>query len=367
MTENEHLEYIKELLAYDIPEFTPPEDGFLEIAGLSHYENINSKIYAYFLNRQKEPEIAEKFLTALFDLIKQKKVDKIISIDDFDVSTEYATKKGRIDILIRDKENESAIIIENKIFHYLNNPLEEYFDFIEGETENKVGVLLTLHQLSPKELESLDKNYINITHKEWVDKIKALGLPANLNPKKYIYLNDFFQTINNLTTEINMNELAKFYFNHTEKVNSALNALHEAQKFVANQLEILAQTLNLTLFGKTYVWRSVLNNDNYNNICYTIYFEPIFTSEKNISISITLEGDKLEKKSTLLALIREDLLKDKKLDTNKGANFCHFITKYYTLNNDEIETLSSTLKKYIDNDFEPIMEIINPQLIQNKK
>lgn len=359
--ENEHLENIKELLAYDIPEFTPPDDGFLEIIGLSHYENINSKIYAYFLNQQKEPEIAEKFLAALFELIQQKKADKIISFDDYEVSTEYATNKGRIDILIEDKNNGSAIIIENKIYHFLDNPLEEYFEYINGKPKNKVGVLLTLHHLSTQELKNIDGNYINITHKEWVDKIMALGLPANLNPKKYIYLNDFFQTINNLTTEINMNELAKFYFNHTEKVNSALLSLQEAQKFIDTQLQILAENLKLNLYGTTNVWRNLWNKDNYNNICYTIYFEPLFKGENKISIIITLEGDKLEKKSDYKALIGEGLLKDKKLDTNKGSNFCHFITQEYDLTLTEIENFADTLYDKINSDFEPIMEIINPK------
>ena len=45
MAEKTDLENIKDLLICDIPEFTPPDDGFLEIIGLSHYENIYSKFY----------------------------------------------------------------------------------------------------------------------------------------------------------------------------------------------------------------------------------------------------------------------------------------------------------------------------------
>ena len=364
MTENEHLENIKELLAYDIPEFTPPEDGFLEIAGLSHYENINSKIYAYFLNQQKEPEIAEKFLAALFELIQQKKADKIISFDDYEVSTEYATNKGRIDILIEDKNNQSAIIIENKIYHFLDNPLEEYFEYINGKPENKVGILLTLHHLSTQELKNIDSNYINITHKEWIDKIMALGLPANLNPKKYIYLNDFFQTINNLTTEINMNDLAKFYFNHTKKINSALLSLQEAQKFIDNQLEILAQRLNLSVFGKTYVWRNIWDAENEKETYYTIILDSLFNGNNKVTVIIELIGEDFKRKEDVAKHLKNNkniTEKGLKINTSAGTtSYCHLISKEYDLTLTEIEDFADTLYKKIDSDFKPIMEIINP-------
>ncbi|MBW6482749.1 MAG: PD-(D/E)XK nuclease family protein [Vicingaceae bacterium] len=374
MTENEHLENIKELLAYDIPEFTPPDDGFLEIIGLSHYENINSRIYAYFLNQQKEPEIAEKFLAALFELIQQKKADKIISIDDYVVSTEYTTNKGRIDILIEDKNNESAIIIENKIYHHLDNPLEEYFDFIKGKSENKVGILLTLHQLTPQEINKLDKNYVAITHKEWIDKIKELGLPANLPLKKYIYLNDFFQTITNLSTmETNINELAKYYFEHSKKINSAIETRNEAQRFVDTQLQILAEKLSSLTRGKTDKWRHIVKHPN-ETTYYAIEFESLFKGNNEITVIIELSGDVYEKKE----IIQEHLEKDKENGINiykhikeKGLilntsgdskyRYCHLVSKKYQLDirKNEIEKFAEKLEGFIKEDFEKVMIEIN--------
>lgn len=375
MTENEHLENIKELLAYDIPEFTPPDDGFLEIIGLSHYENTNSKIYAYFLNQQKEPEIAEKFLAALFELIQQKKADKIISIDDYEVSTEYATNKGRIDILIEDKNNESAIIIENKIYHHLDNPLEEYFDFIKGKSENKVGILLTLHQLSQQEINKLDKNYVPITHKEWIDKIKALGLPANLPLKKYIYLNDFFQTITNLTTmETNINELAKYYFEHSKKINSAIETRNEAQKFVDNQLQILAGKLNSLTRGKTDTWRHIVKDLN-ETTYYSIEFKSLFEGCNEIKVIIELSGKDYDKKEEVKKHLEKDKKNEKGININnhikeKGLilvtsvgdakyRYCHLVSGKYQLDLDKIENLAGKLKTIIDDDFSIIMTEIN--------
>ncbi|MDT8412938.1 MAG: PD-(D/E)XK nuclease family protein, partial [Vicingaceae bacterium] len=295
MTENEHLENIKELLAYDIPEFTPPEDGFLEIAGLSHYENINSRIYAYFLNYDKDAEIAKRFFSALLSLIKQKSKKEII-LNDYTVSTEYPTRKGRIDILIEDANNESAIIIENKIYHYLSNPLEEYLEFVKAK--NKIGVLLTLHLFNEEDTNKLKAlNYITITHKEWIDEIKELGLPAYLSTKKYIYLNDFFQTIDNLTKSTTMNDLAKFYFKHPKKINSAVQTLNAAKEFIDTQLQILAGNLNSLTRGKKDEWRHIVEGSK--ETYYAIILESLFKGENEITVIIELSGDVYEKKEII--------------------------------------------------------------------
>jgi len=372
-----HLKNIDDLLAIDAPTFTPPDDGFLEIIGLSHYENTNSKIYAYFLNQKNEPKISNLFISSLLNLIDEKnksEIGKELNIEEYSATTEIQTNEGRIDILIEDKTNESAIIIENKIYHNLDNPLNDYWNFINYSENKKVGILLTLQLLSSSELKmirtvkksTLIDNFINITHKEWIDKIIATGLPTGLSPKMYIYLNDFFQTIDNLTKSITMNELTKFYFKYPKKINSAVLTLKEAEAFIDTQLQILAEKLKLTLHGKTFQWRNILNENDYNNICYTVYFEPLFKGENKVSIIITLEGDKLEQRLKIQDyLTKKNLLHDKKLNTNKGSNFCHFITKEYELNINEIENLAETLFNKIDTDFKDIMVEIDNFSNQN--
>lgn len=368
--ENEHLENIKELLAYDIPEFTPPDDGFLEIIGLSHYENINSKIYAYFLNYDKDAEIAKRFFSALLSLIKQKSKKEII-LNDYTVSTEYPTRKGRIDILIEDANNESAIIIENKIYHYLSNPLEEYLEFVKAK--NKIGVLLTLHLFNEEDTNKLKAlNYITITHKEWIDEIKELGFPANLSTKKYIYLNDFFQTIDNLTKSTTMNDLAKFYFKHPKKINSAVQTLNAAKEFIDTQLQILAGNLNSLTRGKKDEWRHIVEGSK--ETYYAIILESLFKGENEITVIIELSGDVYEKKE----IIQEHLEKDKENGINiykhikeKGLilntsgdskyRYCHLVSKKYQLDTskNEIENLAKTLKTIIDEDFSKVMTEID--------
>lgn len=384
--ENEHLENIKELLAYDIPEFTPPDDGFLEIIGLSHYENVNSKIYAYFLNQRNEPKISNLFISSLLNLIDEKnksEIGKELNIKDFTAITEIQTNEGhRIDILIEDKNNESAIIIENKIYHSPDNPLNDYWNFINYNENKKVGILLTLQPLSSSELKNIKTvkkstlidNFINITHKEWIDKIINAGLPTGLSPKMYIYLNDFFQTIDNLTKSTTMNELTKFYFQYPKKINSAVETLKEAEKFINTQLEILAENLNSSIRGKTYEWRHIVKHPN-ETIYYAIVFDSLFKGGKEITVIIELSGKDYDKKEDVKKHLEKDEENKEGININahikeKGLilvtsvgdakyRYCHLVSGKYQLDLDKIENLAGKLKTIIDDDFSIIMTEIN--------
>lgn len=373
--ENEHLENIKELLAYDIPEFTPPDDGFLEIIGLSHYENVNSKIYAYFLNQRNEPKISNLFISSLLNLIDEKnksEIGKELNIKDFTAITEIQTNEGhRIDILIEDKNNESAIIIENKIYHSPDNPLNDYWNFINYNENKKVGILLTLQPLSSSELKNIKTvkkstlidNFINITHKEWIDKIINAGLPTGLSPKMYIYLNDFFQTIDNLTKSTTMNELTKFYFQYPKKINSAVETLKEAEKFINTQLEILAENLKLNLYGTTNVWRNIWDAKNEKETYYTIIFDSLFNGNNKVTVIIELAGEVIKRKEDVAKQLRNNkniTEKGLKINTSAGTtSYCHLISKEYKLTNDDIENLAETLETIINDDFSKVMTEIN--------
>ncbi|WP_298417129.1 PD-(D/E)XK nuclease family protein [uncultured Kordia sp.] len=132
---------LTDFLALEIPTVKVPPDGFLEIIGLSHYETINSRIYSYFLDQEKNENISSLFIYSLAEIILEK-TGKSIIIDTFEVFTEVSTTKGRIDIVIEDCNNKSVIIIENKIYHHLNNPLLDYWKHYKYK--NKLGIILTL-------------------------------------------------------------------------------------------------------------------------------------------------------------------------------------------------------------------------------
>lgn len=152
----------------------------MRIAGISELEMAWSNIYAYYMNPRNEPEYAFAFTTALLELSGLSR-SEVLPNDNYCVSTEVPTSKlSRIDILI---DGEGSIIIENKINHILNNPLDEYWDYAANPV---VLIVLNISRLSEYELKSFCIKWnsnrendnrikcINITHYDLMIQAKKI-------------------------------------------------------------------------------------------------------------------------------------------------------------------------------------------------
>jgi hypothetical protein len=353
-----------QFLSLKIPSSPKVEDGFLEIINQQHREVINSRIYAYFLDREKNEKVAEVFLNALLELIKRK-AKKNIQFENHTCYTEVSTGKGRIDIVIEDLLNEKTIIIENKLFYHLHNDLSDYWNHYKYKEENKVGILLTLEEhIIP---EKVEKEFINITHIEWINEIQSLGLPSQLPSKYYIYLNDFFQTIQNITISDNMNDQTLFYFQHTEKILKAKETVSEAESFIENQISILASKLQLSIFGKTMSWRNFWDQEGDKKTYYTIVFEELMKGENKIKIIIELYEEDIEQKEVLRELLQgNELYEDMVINGEETKSYIHFAQKEYELTLSDIEQFSSFVYDKITTEFEPVMKLILKTLYPKK-
>lgn len=162
--------------------------GLMRIAGISESEIAWSNIYAYYMDPRNEPEYASAFTTGLLNLCGLNR-SEVLPDDNYCVRTEVATSNlSRIDILI---EGEKSIIIENKINHILNNPLNEYWDYA---TNPIVLIVLTISRISEHELESFcfqwnanrkdtnRINCINITHFDLMTLTKKILGKAFVSP-----------------------------------------------------------------------------------------------------------------------------------------------------------------------------------------
>lgn len=345
-----------QLLSLEIPTAIHPEPGFLEITGMAHYENVNSRIYAYFLDQSKHRELANSFVESLQKIIEEK-LNKTIELDDYLVTNEELTKKNyRIDITLNDQANKSAILIENKIYHYLHNDLEDYWDHYKYPDENKLGVLLTLYPHDiPKEVKG---KFVNITHQEWVTKIQANGLPSKLPTKIYTYLNDFFETIDSLTKSNHMNDQAKFYFQHAKQVIKAQETQSEAQNFLANQMEKLAGKLGWQVYGGESDRKNIWDQKNDLKTYYTIVYGPLLNGDGHIQIIIELHGDDMKQVDALDTILKGN----KKFEVMKRGITSkwniHFACRPYTLDIEKIENFADTVFQIIKDDFDDVMKII---------
>jgi hypothetical protein len=344
------------LLSLDIPSATPNPDGFLEIAGIAHYENVNSRIYAHFLNSEHEG-IRSAFMDALLELIEEKS-GKQLDIQNYRAQLEDPTNKNyRIDILIKDEVNQSAIIIENKIYHILNNDLLNYWEHVQFKDENKVGVLLTLE---PHYIPEVVKGkFININHNDWINRIRKNGLPMGLPANYYQYINDFATTIDRLTKSYAMNEETHFYFQHAPKIIAAKRTMDEAYHFLENQLDILAAKLNWSKYGSAINWKNFWDAEKEFHSYLTVWYDPIINGELKFRIFIELWKEDIEYADELTSLLKDNQQFKKMYRGESTKNYMHFGVRDYTLTLTELEHFGEHLYQLILSDFaETIVKII---------
>ena len=253
---------ISDIINDDIPDIAERRKNFFEITRFPHLENVISNILSFYLDRSADHNFSDLFVNSLLDILKEKN-GYILNLIDWFVEREVMTQNGnRIDILIKDssdKENSTAIIIENKIYAGLNNPLEDYLN-PSNEINNSIGVLLTLFPIK-------SDLYVNITHKEFIEKVfkNIHSYILNADDRHILFLKDYYQNILNLTNIKEMDDFIKFYLKNGKK----LDELFTVRK---NLFEYLCEVIKNTDFQLTgiasfsgnreEVWQYIDNSKN---------------------------------------------------------------------------------------------------------
>lgn len=256
----------------DLPEETPK--NLFDILGIRNKETINSRILAYFLDVNESHGFNDLFFTSLKTLIEEKhKVDTIfldIFNGGYNVITEDTTSyadeetKKRIDISLLG-EDSWGIIIENKLYHNLINPLKAYWEHTEkycGETI--IGIVLTLHP-TPKEqitvkLKDKKVTYYNITHKEWIAEVqKQLNLGEVQSIEGLFYLKEYIKTIDShyqtQMSEPHFNSLAKAIIQQREHVQEIQDKVAQTAKFLELQISEVFATYDYEKVGSWYTYK----------------------------------------------------------------------------------------------------------------
>jgi hypothetical protein len=282
-----------------IPAIKKRPTTFLGISKQPHYENVWSKIYAFFFKVSGEHHLNDLFIKSLVQLIGQKLGQEYSFSDRFSIETERSTPtKKRIDLLLY--SNEEAIIIENKVYHKLNNDLKDYWDSVKQP--NKTGVVLSLKKIS----RIGNKNFINITHLELMQCVMD-NLPAyfsNANDKYLIYLKDFYQNVINMSNPIDLESL-KFFYQYQKEINEINNVRKLVSDHIKSQIELACdQTeLDLTLSKpggeneeKYRYFQSKVNP----NLMFTVFFSKLIWANRELLIIIELKNELLDKKDRFL-------------------------------------------------------------------
>ena len=266
----------------DLPEPTPK--NLFDILGVRNKETINSRILAYFLDTNENHGLQSLFFDSLKTIIENKKYANPEFLDifngEFKVLTEDTTSfaenetKKRIDVSIIGSDK-WGVIIENKLYHNLANPLKAYWEHTQKTCDNNIiGIILTLFNLGLEndkvdiKLKNKKVTYLNITHKEWMDEVqKQLCLGDIENTEGLLYLKEYIKTIqshyNSKMDETAFNALAQSITKQRKEVQEIQNKISETTKFIDEQIHLVFAKFG---YEKDKSWFTKLNTT------YPVYF-----------------------------------------------------------------------------------------------
>ena len=343
-----------------IPKIKKRPKTFLGIAKQPHYENVMSNIYAFYFNVDEVHGMQDLFINSLLEIINESKLrdqKKVAAISDFEVSTEVSTKKnGRIDILLSSEDH--AIIIENKVYHTLNNNLEDYWNSIkvtDNNEDNKIGIVLSLNKLSVNH-----RQFINITHLELLKRvIQNLGSYVMDAKEKYVvFLKDFYQNSINLSkSEMDSKEL-KFYFDNQPKIIEVKDFHFAVRTHIVNQVEQVVGLVdeNLQLQSSkgegNKRLRYYLSPKN-KSLMITVFFEKLLTPEKRLILIVELKDELLKNKEQYHKIAftpEEEIINIPAFYSDGNSKWCHFAVVSYILNENEVSNLSQFIVEKLEKD-----------------
>lgn len=289
------LDDLEEILDYTVQETEKSEPNIFRIAGFPHYEDVLSNIYAFYFDKTESHGLDFLFMRSLLNLISRKKRNGVeesaFEAIDYKVIREaISTKKGAIDLVIRDLDDSNSIIIENKVYAGLYNDLEDYYS--TSKASNKIGVVMSLEEIDlSRQSNEIQKNFVNITHLEFMTEVNnnLEDYERGVNAKFLIYLNDLYQNICDMSkTEPEISENVKFYLKNADKINQLVGIKREAEQYFYDSVTPILGENN---------WESPRLNietvgfkDSSGCIVGYIYFNQYFSKEKKLKFEFWIKG-----------------------------------------------------------------------------
>lgn len=354
----------KQLLDQSFPKPIEKRKTFLEIGNVPHYENVISNFYCFYFDKNEEHKFGELFLKSLCDIIIEK-TDKSFEFEDYSVYREVSTKNGgRIDILIEENSEQTAIIIENKVYHSVLNDLNDYWQSVKAKNNNKIGIVLTLEKQTIQ-----NKNFINITHQQFLKKVKSnIGFYLKDSDDRHLlFLKDLFDNISNLILNKNdMKDTLKFYFENKDKIYELSQIKEKARKHFLSSIKETSGIIGIELENsnpKEYrcliiskrpglrYWLQ-LNQDPEEDF-FTIYLDLTGNTQK--FSDLILSNKQIIKKAN-----EKGITLSEEFDAYKGGKSVAY--KNYSLTSDDFIEFGKFIAEKIENDWTEIVEKVKMKI-----
>lgn len=356
----------KDILEVAIPEIEHRTKTFLEIAEMPHYENVDSNILAFFFNKDGEHQLQDLFLRSLVEIIEAKIVvgKKDIEFVDWTVEREVVTRTGtRIDLVIQSRDGDKAIIIENKIYHWLANDLQSYWNqYYEIKEENKVGIVLSINPTS-----TANENFICITHKELnegiLKNLQRYSLEAN--DKFLVYLEDYIENKKRFYMSDTKKEQLSFYFQNIKKINELADIKQHTVNYIFSQIEIACNELGFTSYGGVKKGR-YFHFAETSKLYFAIFPNEIFSNDPKYRVILESRNLSKEVQQMLINSLKLNDCWDKDitiLAEPSPKSYAHLAQKTYPFDPNTIELFCGSLIKNLEKDFVPLKEQLIPLVL----
>ena len=354
---------LKSLLEKPIPPIPKQETTFFDIGGFGHRENIISNFYIYFLDPKEDHGLGDIFMRTLLELIEKKSRFKH-QWDTWEVyrecSVELHNGLGLIDIWIEELgENSKAILIENKIYHSVNNDLEGYISCPELKNyQHKIGILLT-----PKTTKVGATKYINLTHLNWIEAVRSKVVPNKLTERQRMIFDDF---CNNFNTHVHnskaMMERHLFYLKNRKKIQALIELKKEYKDSFIAAIEGVAKDRKFKIEKyrfKTRLIQIELSISPRVKLEFEIYDDittkPISAYLCFCGKSISKKAKPIQSESTIFNKFKtKNILKENRdYDTDIETYIAY---KDYSISDLKRDSFEKFLDHTLDNDWIPFME-----------
>ncbi|MEE1896993.1 PD-(D/E)XK nuclease family protein [Flavobacterium rakeshii] len=325
---------------------------FLSIAGRANHELAWSNIYSFFFNLEAEHNLKDLFINTLLELINHHRPEFKFNLP-YRVKTEVATiKKGRIDILLCGDTD--AIIIENKVFHYLANDLNDYWDSVK--VSNKIGVILCLHSN-----QTVNENFVTITHKDFLGTIlNRLDRYVEDQCNKYlIFIKDFYQNAVNTTNLMDQNTI-DFYQKNIFQINQLHTIRNNYIKHVSTAIENAVAEIEERLVpgsSRNEKFRYYRCPED-GNLLFTVYFERFISKGDPLLFIVELQGELLKNKDKIKEIPftdEESLLLKKEFYDDRSSSWAHFAVQSCLPDSNELLSLEQYISCKINQS--PLLDI----------
>jgi hypothetical protein len=205
-------------------------------------ENSHSNILQYLCDYnnlgQESVNVLKGFLSPINNDVSAFIIEKLGN-KSYKVIREYPTEKGRIDILITDKQNKFNIIIENKLLAEISvkeineknevtkTQLDDYYDYINGKFEGYQNLFLLLSYYSYDEEIN---NYFKINYETVYLSLKNIKTDD-------VILSEYKSLLTSLLTGVDKNMISLSIQKLKNDLPIELNTIEKLNKIISYETE----------------------------------------------------------------------------------------------------------------------------------